>query len=59
MKKMASSARMVATSGCVMRRVKSGVRCVWSVRVMPREVERSVRRGFAREVRRRGGRRAA
>jgi hypothetical protein len=42
-----------------MSRVKSGVRWVWSVRVMPREVERRVRSGLASEVGRRRGRRDA
>jgi hypothetical protein len=56
---MASSARMVATSGCVIRRVKSGVRWVWRVRVRPREVERMVRRGFASERGSRRGRKDA
>lgn len=59
MKKMARSARMVATSGWVMTRVMRGERWVWSVRVMPSEVVRRVRRGFARDEGRRRGRRVA
>jgi hypothetical protein len=59
MKNIARRARMVATSGCVMTRVRSGERCVWIVRVRPRAVVRRVRRGFARDAGRRRGRRVA
>jgi len=51
--------RIDVTSGCVMRRVMSGVRCVWRVRLRPRVVVRSVRSGFARDAGRRRGRRVA
>lgn len=56
---MARSARIVAMSGWVTRRVRSGERCVWRVRVMPRAVVRRVRTGFARDAGRRRGRRDA
>jgi hypothetical protein len=58
-KNMARSARMLATSGWVTRRVRRGLRCVWRVRVMPRPVERRVRSGLAREMGRRRGRKDA
>jgi hypothetical protein len=57
MKRMATSARMVATSGCVTRRVISGERWTWRVRVRPRVVVRRVSSGFARDAGRRRGRR--
>jgi hypothetical protein len=59
MKNMARSARMLAMSGCVTSRVRSGERCVWRVRVRPRAVVRRVRSGEAMEVGRRRGRRDA
>lgn len=56
---MASSARMEATSGCVMSLLRRGERCVDSVREMPKKVVRRWRSGFAKEGGRRRGRRAA
>jgi hypothetical protein len=49
MKKMATRARMEATSGWVTTREKSGVRCVWMVRKMPNAVVTKVRSGLATE----------
>jgi hypothetical protein len=59
MKKMARSARIVAMSGCVIARVRSGVRCVCSVRDMPSVVVRRVRSGEAMDGGSRRGRREA
>jgi hypothetical protein len=59
MKNIATTRRIVAMSGWVINRVRSGERCVWRVRVRPRVVVRSVRSGFASEEGRRRGRRVA
>lgn len=56
---MRSRARIVATSGWVTSRVRSGERWVWSVRVRPRPVVRRERSGLASEVGRKRGMRVA
>lgn len=48
---------MEVTSGCVMMRVKNGVRCVWRVCVMPKEVVTNLRIGEATDTGRMVGRR--
>ena len=57
-KRMASRARMEARSGCVVRRVRRGVRWVWAVLRRPKVVVRKVRRGETRVGGRRLWRRA-